>query len=173
MKSMRLRRVIGVAAGLVIGCIGLKTADGADLYAFQPPAGWQDFSHTKLGDRAVEIWRGPTDTHFGENILLIVKPTLQTLDEASDLKSVTAGLAGAQGSRRPMTICGGHPAMYIYVTAPFRGRTLISENIISVWDKMGYSATYSRLDYQETVENARSALTTLCPPAASTSSTSW
>ena len=173
MKSMWLKGVVGVATGLVIGCFGLKAADGADLYNFQAPAGWQDFTHTNLGDRAVSIWRGPTDAHFGENILLIVKPTSQTLDEASKLSAVTAGLAGAEGSRRPMTICGGHPAMYVYVTAPFRGHTLISENIISVWDKTGYSATYSRLDYQETVESARSALTTLCPPGASTSSTSW
>jgi len=63
--------------------------------------------------------------------------------------------------------------MYVYVTVPFRGHTLISENVLSVWNNVGYSATYSRLDYQETVQSARSALTTLCPGGATTSSTSW
>lgn len=166
-------RAVGVAVGLVVGCVGMKSAVAADLYTFQAPAGWQAFSHTNLADRSVSIWRGPTDTHFGENILLIVKPTPQTLDDVSQVDAVAAGLPGAHGSRRPMTICGGHPAMYVYVTAPFRGHTLISENVISVWDKMGYSATYSRLDYQQTVQSARSALTTLCPPGLSTSKTSW
>lgn len=168
-----VRHVFELLAIVAVGCVTVGAAAAAGLYTFQAPAGWQDFSHTNLGSRAVSIWRGPTDSHFGENILLIVKPTAQTLDSASNLSAVTAGLAGARGSRRPMSICGGHPAMYVYVTAPFRGHTLISENIISVWDKMAYSATYSRLDYQETVESARSALTTLCPPGSSTSSTSW
>jgi len=173
MNTMSLKRALGMAGGLVIACVGFRPAEAADLYTFQAPAGWQDFSHTDLGNRAVSIWRGPTDTHFGENILLIVKPTSQTLDDVSQLKTVTGGLPGAQGSRRPMTICGGHPAMYVDVTVPFRGHTLISENVLSVWNNVGYSATYSRLDYQETVQSARPALTTLCPGGASTSSTSW
>jgi hypothetical protein len=173
MNRMALQRALGVAAGLTIGCAGLRGADAADLYAFQAPAGWQAFTHSNLGNREVAIWRGPTDAHFGENILLIVKPMTQTLDAISQVDAVASGLPGAKGSRRSMTVCGGHPAMYVYVTAPFRGHTLISENVISVWNNVGYSATYSRLDYQQTVSGARSALTTLCPPGLSTSKTSW
>ena len=173
MKRTLLKQVAGVGLVIAIGCIGAGAVYAADLYSFQAPSGWQEFSHTNLGNRAVSIWRGPTDTHFGENVLLIVRPTSQTLDAASDPKAVAAGLPGAQGSRRTMTVCGGHPAMYVYVTAPFHGYTLVSENVISVWNNVGYSATYSRLDYQETVQSARSALTTLCPSGSSTSSTSW
>jgi len=173
MNRISVKGAVGLAAGFVVACVGLRPVYGADLYSFQAPAGWQSLSHTQLADREVSIWRGPTDRHFGQNILLIVKPTAQSLDDVSQLDAVAAGLPGAKGSRRAMTICGGHPAMYVYVTAPFRGYTLVSENVISVWDKMGYSATYSRLDYQETVQSARSALTTLCPPGATTSNTSW
>jgi hypothetical protein len=173
MKRTLWRRIVGLVLGVAIACLGASAAYSADLYSFQAPAGWQEFSHTNLGDRVVSIWRGPTDAHFGENVLLIVKPTTQTLDAASDPKAVATGLPGAQGSRQAMTICGGHPAMYVYVTAPFHGYTLVSENVISVWNNIGYSATYSRLDYQQTVQSARSALTTLCPPGSSTSTTSW
>lgn len=54
--------VVGLAAGF-----GISAAVGADLYTFEAPAGWQEFSHTNLGNRAVfdlartnghALWRG-------------------------------------------------------------------------------------------------------------------
>jgi hypothetical protein len=108
MNKISIKRVAGLMAVLVVACVGLRPAYGADLYSFQAPAGWQSFSHSQLADREVSIWRGPTDTHFGQNILLIAKPTSETLDAVSQVDAVAAGLPGAKGSRRAMTICGGH-----------------------------------------------------------------
>jgi hypothetical protein len=166
--------VVAVAvASITLLAANVIEAQGTDLYSFRAPAGWQDYTHTNLADRAVAIWRGPTDTKFGENILVIVKPSRLSLEQATDQGSVRASMPGAQVSNQRVTICGGHPAMYVYIVAPWHGNTLISENVISVWDNMGFSATYSRLSYQQTVEAARSALMTLCPGSAGSSSTSW
>jgi hypothetical protein len=172
-RNLNGRGLAVVAASITLLVASVVESRGADLYSFRAPAGWQDFTHTNLADRAVAIWRGPTDSRFGENILLVVKPMSASLEQATDATSVSASLPGAQVSKQRVTICGGHPAMYVYIVAPWHGSNLVSENVISVWDKMGFSATYSRLSYQQTVEPARSVLMTLCPGSVGSSSTSW
>ncbi|MDQ6767951.1 MAG: hypothetical protein M3Z41_09110 [Candidatus Eremiobacteraeota bacterium] len=161
----------------LIGALVLFSAAAAqatDLYTYQPPAGWQDFTHTNFGDRADAVWRGPTDAKFGENVLVLVKPGARSLVQASDSTALLAQWPQAKIAKHAMTVCGGHPAMYVYVVAPWHGNTLISENVISVWDSVVFSATYSHLSYQETVQAARTSLATLCPGSASrNSATTW
>ncbi|HEV2037925.1 MAG TPA: hypothetical protein VGQ96_04885 [Candidatus Eremiobacteraceae bacterium] len=168
----KLSAFVGLIGAVLL--FGAAAAQAADLYSYQPPAGWQDFTHTNFGDRADAVWRGPTDAKFGENVLVLVKPGARSLEQASDSSALLAQWPQAKIAKRAMTVCGGHPAAYVYVAAPWHGKTLISENVISVWDGVVFSATYSHLSYQETVQAARASLATLCPGFASrNSATTW
>jgi hypothetical protein len=159
----------------VVAASGLGAADAnaEGLYRFIPPPGWSIFTQTNYSDRADADWRGPISGGFAENVLVMVRPTTATLEQATDQAALQKQLPGAQVQMQDMTICNGHPAKYAFVTAPFHGATLISEQVVSIWNNVLYQAVYTRMNGQPTVAAARSSLVTLCPASSAPASTSW
>lgn len=157
---------------LLWAVISAVSAQAADLYAFSPPPAWPLFTQTNYPDRADADWRGPASNGFAENVLVIVRPTTESLDGASSEKAIEAGMPGSHATSQRMTVCGGHAAVSVYITGPWHGSTLVSEQVLSIWSGTMYQAVYSRLSGQQTMETARSSLVTLCPPGQSRS-TSW
>jgi hypothetical protein len=153
--------------------LGGARANAGDLYRFVPPPGWSMYTQTNYADRADADWRGPISGGFAENILVMVRPTTATLEQATDQAALQKVLPGAQLQMQDMTICDGHPAKYAYVLAPFHGATLISEQVVSVWNNVLYQAVYTRMNDQPTIAAARSSLVTLCPASSAPGSTSW
>ena len=168
------RRALKAAAvAALVGSAGMAAGAGS-LYAFSPPPGWQQYFQARVaGNRGGEVWRGPVSDGFAENVLVMVRPTNDTLAQVADTSQLQKQLPGGQAHLQDTTVCGGHPAKYAYVVAPWHGKTLISEQILSVWNKVAYVAVYSRLSEQPVVEAARSSLVTLCPGGSQPLSTSW
>jgi hypothetical protein len=158
---------------IVLAGLSAVGASEGDLYRYSPPSGWSLFTQTNYTDRADAVWRGPISEGFAENVLILIAPTTSSLDEVATQLSHPKGMPGAQVHIQTFSTCGGHPAKYAYVTAPWRGGPLISEQVASVWNNTLYSAVYSRMSDQPTVESARSSLVTLCPSSAPASTTSW
>jgi len=173
-RRQRLFLYIGgiLSAAATAGVLLTSAAVAGDLFSFQAPAGWPQLMNVNLPSRQMAAWRDPSPSHQGDNLLVIVRPYGGTLGQAAASEDVAREFPGAQISKQSTTVCGGHPAIYMYVVAQKNGRPFVSESMLSMWGSNFYSATYTRFD--DGLPAARSALVTMCPPGASQSTTtSW
>ena len=176
MTAFRLRPFLYIAAVFTTAAAVAATlpnaAKAGDLFVFHPPADWPQMLNVNLPSREMTAWRDPNPSRRGDNLLVIVRPYGGTLAQAADSQDVVREFPGAKVSKQQTSVCGGHPAVYLYVLAQKNGRPFISESMLSMWGSEFFSATYTR--FGDGLPQARSALVSLCPPGASQStSTSW
>jgi len=139
-------------------------ADGSGAtVAFVGPPGW---TFTKGSATTAGTWTRPGDSGYSENIVVLIKENVGTLDVLLDAEmSYARGLPYIAATDAPVdaTVCGSHPAKYItYTYEGSDGTPLTTEDILAVFGTTAYSVRYTKSITQYADTAAERAMTTLC-----------
>ncbi|MDQ6780462.1 MAG: hypothetical protein M3Z37_04825 [Candidatus Eremiobacteraeota bacterium] len=148
-----------IAAAFVFAACALAMPQAqAGSGVFSPPPGWVAGSHRG-------VWIHPDNEQFHQNIGIAARRYDGSLDQftRSGMGSLRAAFSDLHvGKVQHTTVCGGHAATYLTYTATLGGRSLLYEQMATIWNGVAYLATYTRLNGQPSLPAARAALTSLC-----------
>ncbi len=153
--------VLATILAFAVFIVGSRSGSAA-YYVYQPPYGWHRVAHTAKG---LGVWMHPGDQGYNQNISVLAEHYGGSLSEYTKLavSQIQSQLPGVQiGAVQRATVCGSHPSMYITYAATVRGKSLVYEQMATIWQGVAYLATYTRLTTQSSLRDARGSLTTLC-----------
>ncbi|MDQ6766987.1 MAG: hypothetical protein M3Z41_04175 [Candidatus Eremiobacteraeota bacterium] len=139
-----------------------QTPVGAGQYIFQPPPGWNRVQTTTV---ALGVWVHPGDVVYSQSIGARAEQFRRSLSDYAQqtVRRITRLHPDVKmGTSQLTTVCGGHPAIYLTYAADVSGRTIVYEEMLTLYGNIAYYATYARASSQPSLPAARHALVTLC-----------
>lgn len=172
METMRKLMKTAAIAALCVTFLGAGAGAGVQV-GFSPPPGWTRTSFPGT----IGAWVGPGAPVFRQNVNLVAEPYQGSVERLAgaalkQLHRVFPDLT--LGVSQAASVCGDHPAHYFAYITSMGGRRVLIEQMLTVWGKYGFTATYTRAASQPSIAAARISLTTICgvvatKPAASAS----
>ena len=159
---MNVRR-LSICTAAVCAAFLAAVASADDQYHVTPPDGWVQSTPSEAG--VLSVWGEPHPQGFRQNLNLVSEAYHGTL--ASYVAQNVASLSGqgsaiVVGPQADVTTCTSHPAHFLSWKGEMFGHHLIFEQVLSVWFDRGYVMTYTREVGQDAIDDARSALASLC-----------
>jgi hypothetical protein len=149
------------AAFALLLVIGSQQGSAA-LSVFAPPPGWH--RTVDIGN-GLGVWVHSGDVGFDQNVNVLAQRVPGSLSEftKASVAELQAKLQDVKfGAMQRTTVCGAHPATYLTYTATLVGKSLIYEQVMTIWRGTAYVATYTRMVNQPSLHEARASLVTLC-----------
>src|SRR5579864_164768 len=161
-KRAALYALLAALFASAIATFANMQAVKADGYAFAPPPGWRALTRPGHG---IGLWQHRDSESFHQNISVIAERYNGSLDAYTQggIRSLRGLFPDIElGHVEHATVCGSHPSTYLNYAATVRGRLLLYEQMATIYSGVAYVATYTRLNGQPSLPEARTALTSLC-----------